>query len=66
MADIIVDEDFENKVEAILEADVAALIRASRYLVPYLDFMMEPESPGYHSTLPSAVAAFKDALAKVK
>lgn len=42
---------------------VARLVQAGLALQPYLDWTIGPESPGYHPTMASAVAAFKAALA---
>jgi hypothetical protein len=38
---------------------------AMRRIVPYLDWTIGNESPGHHPTMPSAVAAFKAALASI-
>lgn len=45
-----------------LEADKARLIKASRYILPYLHWTISDESPGHHPTMPSAVGAFEEAL----
>lgn len=45
-----------------LRAEVARLEKAGRYLMPYLTWTIGAESPGYHPTIPSAVAAFRAAL----
>jgi len=42
------------------------LIKASKRLLPYLNWTISEESPGYHPTLPSAVAAFKEAIEKAQ
>jgi hypothetical protein len=43
--------------------EVREALRTLRYIVPYLDWTIGSESPGYHPTMPSAVAEFKTALA---
>lgn len=48
-------EDAEKLRERVAELETAA-----RYLRPYLDWTIGDESPGYHPTMPSAVAAFKE------
>jgi len=48
---------------------VGELIKQARYIRPYLNWTIGAESPGYHPTMPSAVAAFTtalDALSKAK
>ena len=45
---------------------VARLVEAGLALQPYLDWTIGPESPGYHPTMASAVAAFKAALAAME
>lgn len=52
-----------------LQAEIAALRervdeleKAGRYIKPYLEWTIGPESPGYHPTMPSAVASFECAL----
>lgn len=42
------------------------LLKAMRRILPYLEWTISDESPGYHPTMPSAVAAFKDALEQSK
>ena len=49
-----------------LKATLAELIQAGRYITPYLTWTIGPESPGHHPTMPSACAAFAEALAKAK
>jgi hypothetical protein len=36
--------------------------QAARYILPYLRWTISDESPGYHPTMPSAVAAFQVAF----
>ena len=45
-----------------LKARVAELEEAGRNIKPYLIFTIGEESPGYHPTMPSAVAEFCVAL----
>ena len=45
---------------------VARLVGAALALQPYLEWAVGPESPGYHPTMVSAVAAFKEALAAME
>ena len=47
-----------------LKARIAELEAAGQRIVPYLDFTVGPESPGYQPTMPSAVDAFKAAFAR--
>ena len=47
---------------AALQAHADALAVDARSLKPYLDWTLSAESPGYHPTMPSAVAAFLEAL----
>lgn len=42
------------------------LIQAAKNIVPYLNWTISDESPGHHPTLPSAIAAFENALKKVE
>ena len=37
-----------------------ALVEAGRNILPYLEWTIGHESPGYHPTMPSAVAAFRE------
>jgi hypothetical protein len=39
---------------------------ALKRIIPYLDWTISGESPGHHPTMPSAVAAFKDALSALE
>jgi hypothetical protein len=48
------------------EEGKAELVKAAESLAPYLKWMLGPESPGYHPTMPSAVAQFNAALARVR
>lgn len=45
-----------------LRAENERLATAMRNIKPYLEWTIGPESPGYHPTMPSAVASFLDAL----
>jgi len=47
-----------------LEAEKAELVKGMRYILPYLEWTIGKESPGYHPTMPSAVADFRATLAK--
>ena len=47
-----------------LRARVEELETAGRYIKPYLVWTVGSESPGYHPTMPSAVGAFLDTLAR--
>ena len=38
------------------------LLEACKRILPYLNFTISKESPGWHPTMPSAVAAFKEAI----
>ena len=53
-----VNPDGPDAVEKIasLRARVEELETAGRYIKPYLVWTVGPESPGYHPTMPSAVA----------
>lgn len=49
---------------ASLRARVEVLETAGRYIKPYLVWTVGPESPGHHPTMPSAVGAYLDTLAR--
>lgn len=61
------DDSHIRYVRYDLQSDaVARLVEAARALQPYLDWTIGPESPGYHPTMASAAAAFKEALAAME
>lgn len=45
-----------------LKDEVARLRNAALHISPYLRWTISNESPGYHPTMPSAVAAFQSAF----
>lgn len=53
-----------DNLPAIIEqrAEIERLRQACRYILPYLEWTVGSESPGYHPTMPSAVADFRAAL----
>ena len=78
--DLVLDDFDWQRIIAALEAQfthptstdtglVGELIKQARYIRSYLNWTIGAESPGYHPTMPSAVAAFTtalDALSKAK
>lgn len=42
------------------------LVQACRNIIPYLNFTISNESPGFHPTMPSAIAAFETAVKRVE
>lgn len=46
------------------DARIAELVKAMRHIKPYLEWTVSDESPGHHPTMPSAVGAFLDTLAR--
>jgi hypothetical protein len=44
------------------QEEIERLRKAADYISPYLRFTIGEESPGYHPTMPSAVAAFHHAF----
>lgn len=62
---IAFEQAMENgQAASSLRARVEELETAGRYIKPYLVWTVGPESPGYHPTMPSAVGAFLDTLAR--
>jgi len=50
---------------ATLQKQLETARGAMRRIMPYLTFTIGEESPGHHPTMPSAVAAFKEALSAI-
>lgn len=55
--------DAQHRALTTLSAKVETLEAAARNITPYLNWTISAESPGFHPTMPSAVGAFKEALA---
>jgi hypothetical protein len=56
-----IGEIFAARITA-LEQENAKLLAAMRAIWPYLQWTISAESLGYHPTMPSAVAAFKEVM----
>lgn len=58
----LTEEDYVLVRQFDVAIRAAELEQAMKRILPYLIWTISDESPGYHPTMPSAVAAFKAAL----